>query len=157
MERVRATVALDCTLSHAETALPAVFESRRDARGTIRWPLRVSLEDFGLPLDVDLEHQVEIHVERRRDEQNLNEVYAIDWRASDDGPLPDFQGHMILWAEDDPSCCYLELDGTYEPPLGRLVGAAFDATIGHLIAERTVKVFLDDVADAVSAKHSGRT
>lgn len=151
MERLRATVALDCTQNEAENLVPAVFERHRDAAGVVRWPLRLPLEDFGLPLDVALAHEVAVRIVRRRDEQNLNEVYAIDWEPSGGGPFPDFHGQLVLWSEDDPTCCYLELDGTYEPPLGNVVGAAFDATIGHLVAERTAKIFLDDLADAISA------
>ncbi len=151
MERVRATVALDCPQGDAERLLPAVFEARRDGDGVVRLPLHVPLADFGLPIGVQLERGVDARIMRTRDEQNLNDVYAVEWTPTGGGPFPDLHGRLILWSEDDPSCSYLELDGTYEPPLGTVVGAAFDATIGHLIAERTAKVLLDDIADAISA------
>ncbi len=149
MERVRASVALACPQHEAEALLPRVFERYRGADGIIRFPLHVALEDFGVPLGLEIGREVEVRVTRRRDEQNLNEIYAITWQPAGGGPFPAFDGTLILWSEEHPAACYLELDGTYEPPLGHVVGAAFDATIGHLIAERTATQFLHDIAAAI--------
>ena len=154
MERLRASIALACPQHEAEALLPSVFERYRDADGIVRFALHVALDDFGLPLGLEIGREVEVRVSRRRDEQNLNEIYAIAWQPAGGGPFPAFDGKLILWSEDDPAECYLELDGTYEPPLGHVVGAAFDATIGHLIAERTAKTFLGDVAGAISTLRS---
>ncbi len=40
----------------------------------------------------------------------------------------------------------LDFSGTYEPPLG-LVGGAFDAIVGHRIAEGSVHRFVNEVAE----------
>ena len=113
--------------------------------------LHVPLDDFGLGTKIGISRDVEVHVERGRDEENLNDIFRVSWAPSDGGPFPDLHGTMTIWCEDDPNRAYLELNGTYEPPLGNVVGEAFDATIGHLIAERTAKQFVEKVADGISA------
>jgi hypothetical protein len=42
------------------------------------------------------------------------------------------------------------LNGSYEPPLGP-VGAAFDAVVGHKIAENTARNLLAMIADSIEA------
>ena len=42
------------------------------------------------------------------------------------------------------------LNGSYEPPLGA-VGAAFDAVVGHKIAENTARNLLAVIADSIEA------
>lgn len=112
--------------------------------------LEIPLDDFGLPTHVAIARDVEVRVVRERDEENLNDVFRVVWKSAGGGPFPDFKGTMIVWSEDDPSQGFIELNGEYEPP-STVFGEAFDATIGHLIAERTAKHFLEKVADGISA------
>lgn len=141
---------LDVSAEDADRHLMHFFEAHRRANGRIELPLRVPLEDFSIPGDISLGHEAVITVSKRRDEQNLNDVYAIEWHPSDATILPAFYGVMFACASANGEPPYLELDGRYEPPLGD-AGEAFDATIGHLIAQRTANAFLSDVADGVYA------
>lgn len=150
MRHVRATATLDCGSTVAESLIPKYFDLQKDRSGAIRMVLEVPLEDFGLPTHVAIAREVEIRVEEERDEENLNNVFRVVWSPAGGGPFPDFTGTMIVWSEDDPAAGFIELTGEYEPP-GTVLGEAFDAAIGHLIAERTAKHFLERVADGVSA------
>lgn len=151
MQHVRATATLDCAESTAEALIPKFFELQKDRSGATRMLLHIPLDDFGLATKIGIARDVEVQVERGRDEENLNDVFYVTWRPSAGGPFPDFKGTLTVWCEDDPKHAYLELRGDYEPPLGNVVGEAFDATIGHLIAERTAKQFVEQVADGISA------
>lgn len=151
MQHVRAIAALDCAQSTAEDLIPKFFELQKDRSGATRMLLHVPLDDFGLGTKIGIARDVEVRVERGRDEENLNDVFNVSWSPSAGGPFPHFDGTMTVWSEDDPSRAYLELNGEYEPPLGNVIGEAFDATVGHLIAERTAKQFVEKVADGISA------
>ena len=151
MQQVRATAALDCAESLAESLIPKYFELQKDRSGAIRMLLHVPLDDFGLGTKLGIARDVEVTVKRTRDADNLNDVFAIAWSPVHGGPFPDFKGTLSVWYEGDPNFSCLELQGEYEPPLGNVVGEAFDATIGHLIAERTAKQFVEKVADGISA------
>lgn len=150
MRQVRASATLDCGSSVAEALIPKFFELQKDRSGAVRMVLEIPLDDFGLPTHVAIARDVEVRVVRERDEENLNDVFRVVWKSAGGGPFPDFNGTMIVWSEDDPGRGFIELNGEYEPPL-TVFGEAFDATIGHLIAERTAKHFLEKVADGISA------
>lgn len=126
------------------------FESRRTAEGTIFIDLRVPLHDFRVPNALDVEHRVEVRVAAQRDAENLNEEIAVSWVPAEDGPYPTFSGRLIVWSEDRPEESFIELRGTYEPPLGD-AGRFFDAAIGNLIAKRTARTFLTDLRDGAMA------
>lgn len=150
MRQVRETAALDCGATDAEALIPKFFELQKDRSGSIRMALQVPLDDFGLPTHIAIARDVEVRVSRERDEDNLNDVFRVVWAPAGGGPFPDFNGTMIVWSEDDPTQGFIELNGEYEPP-ATFFGEAFDAAIGHLIAERTAKHFLERVAAGVSA------
>jgi hypothetical protein len=151
MDRVRATVPLDCPGAEAEALVERFFRMKRTASGPIRLSLRVPLDDFGLPVQLDLARNVDVSVEKCRDQANLNEEYAISWVPTNGGPFPEFSGRLVTWSEEDPKRSYLELIGNYEPPLGPVIGEAFDTALGHLIAQRTARTLLGEIADAVAA------
>jgi hypothetical protein len=150
MRHVRANASLDCGSTVAEALVLKFFELQKDRSGAVRMTLEVPLDDFGLPTHVALASDVEISVSRERDEDNLNDVFRVAWSPARGGPFPDFSGTLIVWSEDDPSEGFIELHGEYEPP-ATVLGEAYDAAIGHLIAERTAKHFLERVADGISA------
>ncbi len=153
MEEIREMIALNCSQAQAETRLPKYFNSIRDRSGLARLRLRIALDDFGLPGDLELSRAVIVDFKKQRDTQNLNDEFAIHWKPEGTGPFPEFHGHLTVWSEDDPRRSFLEIEGTYEPPLGKLVGEAFDATIGHLIALRTAKMLLDDIKAGIERLH----
>ncbi len=134
----------------AEALIPKFFELQKDRSGAIRMALEVPLDDFGLPTSFALAREVELRVARERDAENLNDVFRIMWSPSGGGPFPHFNGTIVVWSEDDPDAGFLELNGEYEAPR-TVAGEAFDVTIGHLIAERTVKHFVERVANGISA------
>ena len=150
MERVHAIAPLACSVARAEELLPNYIAQHRGADGLVRIPLRVPLEDFGLPGALALSRNVEVTIEKRRDQYNLNDEFAVEWKPNDDAPFPTLHGRLTIWSESDPSESFIELDGSYEPPLGEF-GEAFDATIGNLIAQRTATAFLRDLSDGVCA------
>jgi hypothetical protein len=151
MQRIRATAQLDCPKERAEALLPEFFDARRDRHGSVRVTLSLTLEDLGLPGAIGVAREVEVRIERRRDEENLNDEYGIDWSPAGGGPYPDFHGRMAVWAGETPGASYIELDGSYEPPLGSVVGEVFDAAVGRTIAERTARRFLEEVAAGITA------
>lgn len=148
MEHVRAVAPIDCDASQAEKLLPRYVALHRGEDGIVRIPLRVPLQDFGLPGALAIERDVEVTIERRRDELNLNDEFGVEWRPIDDGLFPILHGRLTVWSEGDPQRSFIELAGTYEPPLGEF-GEAFDTTIGHLIAQRTATAFLNDLSAGI--------
>lgn len=151
MQHVRAVSSLDCDASTAQRLIPKFFALQKDRQGAIRMLLHVPLDDFGLGTKVGVASDVAVTIEPGRDLENLNDVFVVSWHPIDGGPFPDLKGTLTVWSEDDPQRSYLELNGEYEPPLGNVIGEAFDAAIGHLIAERTAKQFVEKIADGVSA------
>ena len=145
MDRARAVVALDCSAAEAEHLLPRYFAAHRDASGKIVLRLRLPLGDFGIPGRLDVSRAVVARIYKRRDEQNLNDEFGISWKPEDGGPFPEFSGRLTIWSEENPKGSFLEIDGTYEPPLGTVIGAAFDATVGRSIAVRTAQALLEDI------------
>jgi hypothetical protein len=74
----------------------------------------------------------------------------VTWAPERSGPYPTFTGDLAIESADDYNSFYLVLNGTYEPPLGA-VGAAFDAVVGHRIAENTARNLLAVIADSIEA------
>ncbi len=150
MTKIQEVVAVPLSAGVTQEHILKYFESRRGGDGTIKIPLRVSLHDFGLPDTLAIERDVEVRVEKRRDAENINEEIAVNWLPVDGGPFPTLSGRLIVWSEQRPDESFVQLDGTYEPPLGA-AGEFFDAAVGYLIAERTAHAFLTDLSAAVVA------
>ncbi len=147
MTEIRETIDVPLPSSVTETNVLRYFENQRSADGAVTIPLRVPLRDFGLPDALAIERDVAVHAGKRRDAENLNDEIGITWEPADQGPYPVFAGRIIVWSEGNPNESFIQLDGSYEPPLGA-AGELFDAAIGHLIAERTARTFLNDLRDA---------
>lgn len=65
---------------------------------------------------------------------------GVGWSPRHGAPYPRFTG--TIGAEDDgDGFCRLDVSGTYQPPLG-LAGQAFDAALGHRVAEATARDLL---------------
>ena len=149
MRHVHATATLDCGSAVAEALIPKFFELQKDRSGAAHMILEVPLDDLGLPTHAAIAREVEVRITRERDEDNLNDVFRVIWTPARGGPFPDFNGTMIVWSEDDPDRGFIELNGDYKP--AGAVGEALDVAMGHRIAERTAKHFLDKIADGISA------
>lgn len=149
MREIRDAVALEVPQGRAERCILAFFDRFRTREGTIEVPLRVDLREFGLPGGLQLERTVTVQLERRRDADNLNEELAVRWRPGTGEPFPAFDGAIATWSEDGKTS-FVELRGTYEPPLGS-AGRLFDDAIGHVVAKRTVHQFLQMLAEGARA------
>jgi hypothetical protein len=72
----------------------------------------------------------------------------LSWKAAQaSGLFPAMSGRLSVWPLS-ASETQIEIDGEYRPPMG-VVGSAFDAAVGHRIAEASVKRFLDDVVEQI--------
>jgi hypothetical protein len=76
--------------------------------------------------------------------------YAVTWASEAGGPYPTFSGDLAIESGDDYDSFYLDLRGSYAPPLGA-VGAAFDLVLGHRIAEHSARNLLAMIADSIEA------
>ena len=105
----------------------------------------LKIEFGGIELGVG----VTIHVRGVRDEEGVAALspitrVAIGWEAARAPSLfPLMSAQLSAWPLT-LSETQIEIEGDYTPPLG-LVGKAIDATVGHRIAEASVRRFLDDV------------
>lgn len=114
--------------------------------------LRVSLKDFAVPGDLVLEKEVFVQARLARDELNLNDELQIEFEAASAANLfPAFRGLLDVVPGDKAGEAILELRGTYAPPFG-FGGAAFDSAIGYLVAQRSVKAFLSELASALQLR-----
>ena len=74
------------------------------------------------------------------------EIMTIRWHADGGGPYPAFAGTLSA-QQEGTTYCRLDLDGEYEPP-GSVAGMAFDAIVGHRIAQAAVEKLLQTFKDA---------
>jgi hypothetical protein len=70
---------------------------------------------------------------------------ALEWQAENSpGMFPSMKATLVIFPLTSTET-QLELDGTYAPPLGPL-GKAFDAAVGHRLAEASIQRFIQEVA-----------
>lgn len=147
--RVRDRVSVACPIAEADSRLDAFFAGNRGHDGITHLALRVPLGGIVASSGLALDHEVAVTARRTRDDQNLNDLIRIGWKPEGGGPYPSFEGTLVTWAEDDASRTFVELDGTYAPPLGA-GGEAFNAAIGRAIAQSTAHALLRDIARAIA-------
>lgn len=148
MRRLRDTLAVQCPIEQAQTRIERFFAGRRGVDGKVRLPLRMPLGPAGSS-GFALDHEVCVDARVGRDDQNLNDLIRVSWKADDAFPLPAFAGTLVTWAEGNPKLTFMELDGTYAAPIGG-AGEAFDDALGRRIAQRTAKDFLAQIAAAIA-------
>lgn len=68
------------------------------------------------------------------------QLFNLTWKPANEALFPCFSGTLSA-ADEGGGFCRLDLDGSYAPPLWPL-GIAFDAALGHRIAEATVRDLL---------------
>lgn len=146
MTRLRDHVPVARSVEDVQGRLLSYLGSLRGKDGAARIRLRVPIVADGFQLSIDRE--VWVDAERTRDDDNLNDVIRISWKPEGTIVFPTFEGTLVVWSEDDPETSVLELDGGYKPPFGA-GGQAFDAVIGHRIAQRTARELLNDLKNAV--------
>jgi hypothetical protein len=148
MTHLRDRTSVECPAAETQSRLEVYFASLRAADGVARLRLRVPMISSANVLGVSLVRDVRVEAQRARDELNLNDLIRIRWGPEGRAVVPCFDGTLVVWAEDDADRSYIELDGTYEPPLGT-AGAIFDEMIGHRIAQSTAREFLKDLKCAI--------
>jgi hypothetical protein len=79
---------------------------------------------------------------------------SVSWSPNGTTTVPSFGGTMTTKALSD-STCRLMLGGTYSPP-GGLAGRAFDAIVGHRIAECTLEDLLERLGESAAAEYQIR-
>ncbi len=121
--------------THLDAALGAFAESGEHQVVRLRVPIDLDGSAAGLQKDVLVQYG------KGTDPLHFDEPWTVRWTPNRGGPFPDFDGTLTVRADEDFNVCVLELQGTYDPPLG-IVGAAFDAVLGSRIASATAREFL---------------
>lgn len=83
--------------------------------------------------------------------QDMEPRYAVHWGAEAGGPYPIFDGVLAVGGADDYNSFSLDIEGTYEPPLG-LAGKAFDVVLGQRIADATLGALLAEIQVSIEAR-----
>jgi hypothetical protein len=125
---------VDCAVAQAPEFLERFFEEHAKD-GVVTIALRAPINLPGIPT-MALSRDCVVRIERSPHRGELDVPYAVSWEPASGGPFPRFLGSIVIGNDEDYDRCILSLDGTYEPPFG-LAGAAFDAEVGHAVAEST--------------------
>ncbi len=123
--------------------------------GTVSFSLRVPLL-ASLTDDLSLAHDVLVRFWQGRTEDHLGDVLLVEWTPSGEGPYPTFSGVVNIVAEADARTARIEIDGTYDPP-GGMLGRAFDAVLGHRLAQISVGDLVQRLARELTPVASSET
>jgi hypothetical protein len=125
------------------------FRAHGNADGDIaRLRLRVSARIPGSSEPMSIERVAIATISPCRIPGAMLTRYAVSWAPEDHGPFPMFVGKLAIESGDDYHSFFIVLSGEYTPPLGPF-GAAFDALIGHRIAESTARNLLETIAQEI--------
>jgi hypothetical protein len=95
--------------------------------------------------------EVIVTVAPARDPMHFDEPWKLHWEPKGD-LYPAFDGTLTVRADESYASSMLELEGTYNPPLGA-AGAAFDALLGQRIAAETAREFLRRIGTTMEAQY----
>jgi len=151
MSRLSERTLVHCSVNQAAAHLARYFKARGNSDGDVaRLNLRADVPGPGAKGTMRLERTAIATLVPRHAPGEMLPHYAVTWAPEHAGPYPTFSGDLAIENADDYQSFYLVLDGNYEPPLGA-VGAAFDAVVGHRIAELTARNLLATIADSIEA------
>jgi hypothetical protein len=140
-----------CSVNQAAKHLARYFKARGNSDGDIaRLNLRAEVPVPGAKGTMKLERTAIATLVPRHTPGEIMPHYGVTWAPEQTGPYPTFSGDLAIESGDDYHSFYLVLTGNYQPPLGA-VGAAFDAVLGHRIAESTARNLLATIADSIEA------
>ncbi len=140
-----------CSVNQAARHLARYFKARGNSDGDVaKLSLRADVPIPGSKDGVRLERTAIATLVPIHRTGEFTPHYAVTWLPERSGPYPAFNGELVIENADDYNSFYLVLKGSYEPPLGA-VGAAFDAVVGHRIAESTARNLLATIADSIEA------
>jgi hypothetical protein len=112
--------------------------------------LRAPLSALGIGGDVSLSRDVLATLTPSAKGRGLEHPIDVVWNA-EDALFPVFEGRLAITAKS-PTASTLSLEGSYKPPLGA-VGKAFDAALGHKIAEATARELLRDIRERIEHEY----
>ncbi|HVA37011.1 MAG TPA: hypothetical protein VNJ51_05305 [Candidatus Dormibacteraeota bacterium] len=118
----------------------------------IVYELEVPFENRHLTRIGRLSRKVQMHL-GALDQRPDATLLPISWRVPESRAFPEFHG----WIETAPISSmrtHLAILGDYTPPLG-LVGSVIDAIGGHLVAELTVRRFVERLRLLLGDDRSG--
>ena len=139
MGSIREFTSVACEFDQVPDRLFATF-----AGGDTVLPLRVRIGDLKIERDVDF------HI-RTKPAYPGYKLLDLSWAPRDGGPYPTFNGTLSV-AQDAIGWSRVEIDGTYQPPFG-IAGAAFDAVLGHRIAQQTALELLAEMRRLLLAQN----
>lgn len=139
MSTIHEYTTVQCPFDEVPDRLYAHFDGR-DAT----MPLRVKIGDLKLERDVDF------HLTTKPAYPGYK-LLDLTWKPKDGGPYPAFAGTLSV-AQDAIGWSRIEIDGDYRPPFG-IAGAAFDAAVGHRIAQGTATELLAELKRILVAQN----
>ncbi len=141
---------LACPYDRARRALEETLHdlaaTGRPVTQTLRMPLHGDSDGPGVEKDVAVTYGV------GQDPLHFDQPWTVQWKPTNGGPFPEFNGTLTVRADEDYTTCALELRGTYEPPLG-VPGAMFDTVLGSRIASSTAREFLKEMATRIESRY----
>jgi hypothetical protein len=151
MSHISERTTVQCGVNQAARHLARYFAVRGNSDGDIaRVHLRAEVPIPGVRGGVKLERTAIATLVPNHTAGAMMPQYAVTWVPEKAGPYPRFAGTLSVASSEDYDSFDLVLEGSYEPPLGA-VGAAFDAVVGHRIAESTARNLLATIADSIEA------
>lgn len=127
-----------------------LLQAELEPDGSLAWKLRVA------PVfahDLDAADDVDVQVSRRSDPMHFDGPWTVMWSPQRGSSFPSFNGTLTVRADEDPAVTVLELDGTYDPPLGT-AGETPDLLAGAHLATTAAEALLRDLGDRIVEKHA---
>jgi hypothetical protein len=134
--------------------LEAFFQVHGDPNGEVaRMELSLEAHVPGIPAAISLSHAVVATLKYEAHPTDMRPRFAVQWVPTGDQLLPSFSGTLTVESDEDYDTFFAVLDGQYEPPLG-IAGRAFDALLGHRIAEATADQLLHRIRDFIEKAYA---
>jgi hypothetical protein len=154
MSTLRRRVPIECPVSLAPRLLAAFFKVHEGADHEVaRFEVGLEANIPGLPAPLSVSHAVVATLTAQPHPTDMQPRFLVAWSPTGGAPLPSFDGTLTVESDEDYNSFFLVLDGTYEPPMG-LPGRAFDALLGHRIAEATADLLLHRIRAFVEKAHA---
>lgn len=99
-----------------------------------------------------LAKDVDVEFTRGGDAVDADNPWKVRWTPAPGGVYPSFKGEMRVRPNSTDGTAFLDMHGSYEPPLGA-AGAAFDAVLGHRIAEATIRSLIASMAADMKSRY----
>jgi hypothetical protein len=140
MSEIHECLTVLCPFEQTPAAAAAYVASLQTENDAHTIPIRMNVGDL------TVERRVDIKIKHSRAYPGF-EIMEIAWKPHEGGPYPIFRGTLSV--EDvGGNFSRLDLDGAYDPPLG-IVGAAFDAVVGHRIAVAGARQLLEEIKNGM--------